>query len=271
MAMNHFNVVGTAPPRQFAQWHNALQELAAGTRLGIPVTLSTDPAHAAPTTRTRRCSPARSPSGRNRSGLAAARDPALVRAVRRHRPAGVPRGRAAGGAASAGRPRHRAALAPDGRHVRRGRGPGLRAGRAVRARAAGRVARPAQRGRHDQALPGRRPAEGRRGPALRARAGSRCTRVAGSLDHLRPFEAALAGRDLPDDARTTACRSAPSYEEVGFGFNRGVITGLLRERLGFDGIVCTDWGLLTERRLPGRAPAGPGLGRRGPQPVTSGP
>ncbi|MFV0374936.1 glycoside hydrolase family 3 N-terminal domain-containing protein [Microbacterium sp.] len=47
-------------------------------------------------------------------------------------------------------------------------------------------------------------------------------------------------------------------EEVGFGFNRQVITGLLREKLGFDGVVCTDWGLVTASRigdktLPARA------------------
>ena len=41
------------------------------------------------------------------------------------------------------------------------------------------------------------------------------------------------------------------HEEVGFGFNRQVITGLLREQLGFDGIVCTDWGLLTDSMFVG--------------------
>jgi beta-glucosidase len=39
-------------------------------------------------------------------------------------------------------------------------------------------------------------------------------------------------------------------EEVGFGFNRDVVTGLLRERYGFDGVVCTDWGLVTDASLP---------------------
>jgi beta-glucosidase len=39
-------------------------------------------------------------------------------------------------------------------------------------------------------------------------------------------------------------------EEVGFGYNRDVVTGLLRERFGFDGVVCTDWGLVTDTPLP---------------------
>ena len=39
-------------------------------------------------------------------------------------------------------------------------------------------------------------------------------------------------------------------EPVGFGFNREVITGLLRGRYGFDGVVCTDWGLVTDLPMP---------------------
>jgi beta-glucosidase len=41
-------------------------------------------------------------------------------------------------------------------------------------------------------------------------------------------------------------------EEVGFGFNKQIIQGLLRDKLGYDGVVCTDWSLLTESRLHGR-------------------
>src|SRR5580704_12537708 len=41
------------------------------------------------------------------------------------------------------------------------------------------------------------------------------------------------------------------YEEVGYSFNRSVVTGLLREQLGFDGIVCTDWGLVIDAPEPG--------------------
>lgn len=35
------------------------------------------------------------------------------------------------------------------------------------------------------------------------------------------------------------------HEEVGFAFSKGIITDLLRTKLGFDGIVCTDFTLLT--------------------------
>lgn len=48
------------------------------------------------------------------------------------------------------------------------------------------------------------------------------------------------------------------YEQVGFGFNKEVITGLLRQELGFDGVVLTDWGLITDsviasQDMPARA------------------
>jgi beta-glucosidase len=42
------------------------------------------------------------------------------------------------------------------------------------------------------------------------------------------------------------------YEEVGFSFNKEIITGLLRGKYGFDGVVCTDWGLLTSMKILGR-------------------
>ena len=38
---------GVAPPATFAAWSNALQEIAEGTRLGIPIVFSTDPRHGA--------------------------------------------------------------------------------------------------------------------------------------------------------------------------------------------------------------------------------
>ena len=68
--------------------------------------------------------------------------------------------------------------------------------------------------------------------------------------HLLPFEAAFeAGTamimpyyGMPVDTE---------HEPVGFAFNKGIITGLLREKYGFDGVVCTDWGPLTDANVAG--------------------
>jgi beta-glucosidase len=67
--------------------------------------------------------------------------------------------------------------------------------------------------------------------------------------HLIPFEAAL-------DAGTAAIM--PYYgvpldqtgENVAMAFNRAIVTGLLRERYRYDGVVCTDWGVISDSPLP---------------------
>ncbi len=43
-------------------------------------------------------------------------------------------------------------------------------------------------------------------------------------------------------------------ENVAFGFNKDIITGLLRDSLQFDGVVCTDWNIITDSNISeGRA------------------
>lgn len=66
--------------------------------------------------------------------------------------------------------------------------------------------------------------------------------------HLIPFEAAFA-------AHTAAIM--PYYgvpvgqtsEDVAFSFNKDIITGLLRNKYKYDGVVCTDWGLITDAHM----------------------
>jgi beta-glucosidase len=41
------------------------------------------------------------------------------------------------------------------------------------------------------------------------------------------------------------------YEEVGFGYNKAIITDLLRGHYGFDGVVCTDYGLVNDKQIMG--------------------
>jgi beta-glucosidase len=66
--------------------------------------------------------------------------------------------------------------------------------------------------------------------------------------HLLPFEAAF-------EAHTAAIM--PYYgvpvgqtsEDVGFSYNKEIITGLLRNKYHYDGVVCTDWGLVTDANM----------------------
>lgn len=63
--------------------------------------------------------------------------------------------------------------------------------------------------------------------------------------HLEPFRAVIdagAAQVMPYYGMPVGTE----LEEVGFGFSRQVLTGLLREDLGFDGIVCSDWGILSD-------------------------
>jgi len=68
--------------------------------------------------------------------------------------------------------------------------------------------------------------------------------------HLIPFEAAFA-------AHTAAIMPyygvpmGQSSENVGFSFNKDMITGLLRNTYHYDGVVCTDWGLITDTKMGG--------------------
>ncbi|KAF5984408.1 periplasmic beta-glucosidase beta-xylosidase precursor [Fusarium coicis] len=64
--------------------------------------------------------------------------------------------------------------------------------------------------------------------------------------HLIPFKAAIAAgtrQMMPYYSRPINT----SWEEVAFGFNKGVVNDLLKKELGFDGIVVTDWGIVTTR------------------------
>ncbi|KAM0271632.1 hypothetical protein ACHAQH_009020 [Verticillium albo-atrum] len=62
--------------------------------------------------------------------------------------------------------------------------------------------------------------------------------------HLQPFKAAIAAgapQIMPYYSRPKTDR----WESVGFAFNKPVITGLLKEELGFEGIILTDFGILS--------------------------
>jgi len=68
--------------------------------------------------------------------------------------------------------------------------------------------------------------------------------------HVEPFIAAIAS----NTAFIMPYYGIPvgqSYEAIGFSFNKPIITGILRNQLKYNGVICTDWGVLTDKKLFG--------------------
>ena len=76
--MSHFNIHLIPAAREAAEWHNRIQKLAERTRLGIPVTISTDPRHAFAKNPALGMATGGFSQWPEPIGLAATRDPALV-------------------------------------------------------------------------------------------------------------------------------------------------------------------------------------------------
>ncbi len=236
--INHFGLVGAAGAGQTAAWVNQLQELAASTRLSLPVTLATDPRHSFsnnPGAHLRTPAFSQWPEA---PGLAAIGDAQLVEefadiARQEYLALGI---RAA---------LHRMAdLATEPRWARVNGTFG-----------------------EDNQLAAKLTAayiRGFQGPEIGAQSVACMTKHfpggGPQLDgedshfeygreqaypgdnfayHLLPFEAAFEA----GTAMIMPYYSMPigtEYEEVGFAYNKGIITGLLREKYGFDGVVCSD-------------------------------
>jgi beta-glucosidase len=246
--VNHFNIYFAPAARRLAEWHTRLQEIAAGTRLGIPVTISSDPRHGFDE------NPATSWSAGSFSqwpepiGFGAIGDEEVVRrfgdiARREYRAVGIhvalhpmadiatePRWARAGGT-----------FGEDGALV----------GRLTAAYIRGFQGE--ELGPHSVAcmtkhFPGGGPQADGEDPHFPY--GKDQVYPGGRFeDHLKPFEEAFAAgtaQVMPYYGRPVGTE----LEEVGFGYNRQVVEGLLRGRYGFDGVVCTDWALVSDLPMP---------------------
>ncbi|KAF7555876.1 hypothetical protein G7Z17_g1801 [Cylindrodendrum hubeiense] len=72
--------------------------------------------------------------------------------------------------------------------------------------------------------------------------------------HIEPFRVAIkAGtrQMMPYYSKPVGLKDSRLAEEVGFGFHKGIVSGLLKEELGFEGIVCSDWGLVSDAEILG--------------------
>jgi len=243
LRMTHFNLAGIPSPRRMAEWHNRVQRMAEGERLGIPVTFSSDPRHAftqnfAVGSMTGDFSQWPEPIG-----LAATRDAALVAqfadiARQEYLAVGI-----------------RAALHPMADLATEPRWARVNGTFGEDAELSAELIYAYVRGFQGETLgahsvacmtkhfPGGGPQKDGSDPHFDD--GKEQVYPGNNFDyHLAPFEAAFrAGTAMimPYYGQPVGL----SIESVGFGFNKDVITGLLRNKYGFDGVVCTDWGLLT--------------------------
>ena len=64
--------------------------------------------------------------------------------------------------------------------------------------------------------------------------------------HLAPFIAAIEN-DMRVVMPYYGIPTGQTDEDVAMAFNRYILTDLLRDKLGFKGVICTDWGVITGR------------------------
>ncbi|OAN36507.1 glycoside hydrolase family 3 protein [Microbacterium sp. H83] len=249
--MTHFNLLGAAPTgREIAAWQNELQRLAASTRLGIPVTLSTDPRHSFSENPGASILAGPFSQWPETLGLAATRDAELVQRfgdIARQEYTAV-------GLRVALHPQ--VDLATEPRWARQTATFGEDAelsgilGAAYIRGFQGEAFGPGSVSTMTKHFPGGGPQKDGEDPHFPY--GREQVYPGGEFElHLAPFEDALAAgtrQMMPYYGMPVGTE----YEEVGFGFNRSVITGLLRERFGFDGLVCTDWGLINDAEIFGQ-------------------
>ncbi|MCC2594681.1 glycoside hydrolase family 3 protein [Tessaracoccus sp. OS52] len=259
--MNHFNVHALVDARHAATWANRLQELACETPHSIPVTISTDPRHAAAQNAGTSWASVFFSQWPDALGLAALGDPELVRSFADV----VRREYVAVGIRQALHPTADLATEPRWGRQREtfGQDHDLVARLTVAAIEGlqGERLGPRSVSATTKHFPGAGPQAG--GEDAHFPYGRDQVYPGGRFDeHLRPFEAAIAAGTaaiMPYYGRPVGLvLDGEPVEEVGFGYNRQVLTDLLRERLGYDGVILSDWELVNDNSvgdqvLPARA------------------
>ncbi|MFD4673400.1 glycoside hydrolase family 3 protein [Lentzea sp. NPDC058450] len=259
--LSHFNVHALHDARMAARWYNNLQQIAESTPHGIPVTISTDPRHAFLENAGVSFSAKAFSQWPESLGLAALRDPALV-----ERFADIARQEyVAAGIRCALHPA--IDLATEPRWARQagtfGQDSALTASLAVAYVRGfqGPSLGPESVACTSKHFPGGGPQKD--GEDAHFPYGREQVYPGGRFqDHMAPFKAVI-------DAGTAAVMpyygmpvglevDGEAIDEVGFGYNKQVVTGMLREGLGFDGVVLTDWELVMDNHvgdkvLPARA------------------
>ncbi len=253
--LSHFNVHLLEDPRMAARWHNALQALAERTPHGIPVTVSSDPRHSFIENAGVSFSAKAFSQWPEPLGLAALRDVGAVREF-----ADIARQEyVAVGIRAALHPTLDLATEPRwGRQAGTfGQDPDLvtELGVAYLEGFQQENLGPDSVACTSKHFPGGGPQKD--GEDAHFPYGREQVYPGGRFaDHLKPFppiiEAGTAAI-MPYYGMPVGLEvDGEPVEEVGFGYNRQMVQGLLRGTLGYDGVVVTDWELVSDNHVGGQ-------------------
>lgn len=243
--ISHFNFYGAPTPLEIAEKLNRLQKIAARTRLGIPLTISSDPLHEAASGGIAAFSVKGFSGWPSQLGFAAARDIDLVKrfgeiASAEYRAVGL---------RTALHPM--ADLATEPRWARNFGTFGSNAQLSAEMTNAymlgfqGTTLTDKSVMTMVKHFPGGGPQEF--GLDAHLPSGKRQVYPGNNFDyHVEPFKKAIDNGlrvimpyyGIPIDQ---------TDENVAMGFNKMILTDLLRDELGFTGVVCTDWGIVSSR------------------------
>ena len=247
--MSHFNTIQSPTPEAMIAWHNNIQKLAERTRLGIPVTLATDPRHGVPNAVgasiytpffSSWCSP---------PGFAAIGDTVLMREfgdIARQECLAV-------GFRLTLSPMADLATEPRWARINGTFGEdaelsakmtkayilGFQGDSLGTQSVACMVKHFAGGGPQEDGMDAHFP------PGRQAYPGNNFNY------HLIPFEKGAFAANVSQIMPYYGIPVGQTNEDVGFGYNKQIITGMLREKYHFDGIVCTDWGLVSDMSIMG--------------------
>ena len=247
--MNHFNIMQSPSPEIMVQWNNNIQKMAERTRLGIPVTVASDPRHGVPDAPgasiftpffSQWCSP---------PGFAAIGDTVLMREfgnIARQEYAAV-------GIRLTLSPMADLATEPRWWRINGTFGEdatisaqmtkayilGFQGDSITDMSVECMVKHFAGGGPQEKGLDAHFP------PGRQVYPGNNFKY------HLIPFEKGAFPAHVAQVMPYYGIPVGQTGEDVGFSYNKQIITGMLREKYHFEGIICTDWSLVSDMKLFG--------------------
>ncbi len=243
--MTHFNILQAPSAREIAAWTNSVQEAARRTPLGIPVTFSTDPRHSFSDNPATSLLAGPFSQWPEMLGFGALDDPELVERFadtirREYLAVGI-----------------RTALHPQVDLATEPRWSRASTTFGATQEVAGRLGAAYVRGLQGAEIgadsvsamakhfPGGGPQKDGEDPHFSY--GREQVYPAGMFDyHVEPFKELIAA-GVSQMMPYYGMPVGTELEEVGFNFNKVVLTDILRGQLGFEGIICTDWGVVSRQ------------------------